>query len=127
LLLLTRERILPFWVKTDLLHERRVKRRIVCWTMLCLWLGIYAASVCPQLHHLLHADSQSDSHACVINQLGKSIPIVGSCTTVAIEVIQSSFYSVHILDCLSFSKSDCQLPAGRAPPSIVSLLPVVVG
>jgi hypothetical protein len=91
--------------------------------MLALWLGTVALAASPTLHHLLHADSQSASHVCLITQI-KQHPLLSTFVPVAAPppVVSLSSPSDSISLQLPHGR-DYRTPHSRAPPSAVSSNP----
>jgi len=88
--------------------------------MFVLWLGVYALTVSPQLHHLLHEDAQCSAHTCLITQLQKQ-PALGGCVTVAAPApVLTEIDSVRASDTQFVPAFDYRLSPSRAPPLSVS-------
>src|ERR1019366_8782872 len=58
---------MKFWSTSK--HPRWGGRLAVAALMLLLWLGTFALMVSPELHRLLHQDSQGLNHNCLITQI----------------------------------------------------------
>jgi hypothetical protein len=56
---------------------RRVGKFAVVGVMLALWVATSAISASPQLHHLLHQDSQHPNHYCFFTQLNQHSLLAG--------------------------------------------------
>jgi hypothetical protein len=63
-------------------QPRRIGDKAAACLMLGLWLVTFALTISPALHHLLHADSQSGNHVCLITQI-KQHPLVATFSLVA--------------------------------------------
>ena len=56
-------------------RQHRFGRTVVAALMLGLWLVVSVFALSPNLHHLLHKDSESVTHYCLITQFAKgSLP-----------------------------------------------------
>ena len=93
--------------------------------MLGLWLGLSVIAVSPDLHHLLHKDSQRATHHCLIAQLGKGSLLFGFASDDAlapalVSEVLPPFATVYFL-----ATSDHRLSPSRAPPSVSSSNTVV--
>jgi hypothetical protein len=86
-----------------------------------LILLLNAMAACPALHELLHKDAEHADHHCAVTMFahGKvdsvtcEVPIVAP--AVWVEIVPLSKFSV-------FSSAIQNLPHGRAPPAVASLL-----
>ena len=107
-------------------HPRAAGRLAVAGLMLLLWVGTFALMVSPELHHLLHQDSQGPSHHCLITQIQQHPLLAGFATITApvlapVEVPATGSAGVQFLPA-----SDHRLSPSRAPPFLFSS-PTVVG
>ena len=93
--------------------------------MLALWLGTLALTVSPELHRLLHQDSQSLNHECFVTQLSKasSVSIHVAVPTLAPPWIELSLSFLSEPGC--FALSDYRLSPSRAPPAVISSTTIV--
>ena len=93
--------------------------------MLALWVGTFALTVCPSLHQLLHADSQSASHVCLITQI-KHHPLLASFVPVAAPLPTVSAVEPAGPAILQPPRGcDYLTSPSRAPPAPFSSRPVV--
>ena len=102
-------------------RRRKLGRFAAVWLMLALWLGSFALTVSPELHRLLHHDSQSVKHECFVTQLskGSAVSIQVAVPTLAPPWIELSLSFLSEPGC--FSLSDYRLSPSRAPPSVSKL------
>ena len=56
-----------FWATSA--RQRNGGRIAAVAVMFSLWVAIYALEVSPELHYLLHEDSQKPDHNCLVTQL----------------------------------------------------------
>jgi len=94
--------------------------------MLGLWLMLSALTVSPSLHHVIHDDSQSISHECLVTLLSKGHLSVGVLAAAAICLILVFFGLVFLTESLFLPRLDRRLAPSRAPPCAPLLL-VVAG
>jgi hypothetical protein len=118
------ERKVKFWSTSR--HPRWGGRLAVAGLMLLLWLGTFALTVSPELHHLLHQDSQGPNHNCLITQIQQHPLLAGFAAITApvpapVAVAAACPAEVHFLPA-----RDYRLSLSRAPPSLFSS-PTVVG
>jgi hypothetical protein len=86
--------------------------------MLALWLGTSALAASPTLHHLLHADSHSPNHVCLITQI-KQHPLLATFTPVAAPLpAASTALSNDPVDFKLSHGRDYRTSQSRAPPSV---------
>ena len=105
-------------------HQRPLVRFFGAGLMLALWLVMVLLTVSPQLHHLLHEDSQDATHHCLVTQLGDGSFITGDAgITSPVEPPAASFSAIISESDVS-SATDRRLPSGRAPPATPSIQPV---
>jgi hypothetical protein len=107
-------------------HPRWGGRLAVAALMLLLWVGTFALTVSPELHHLLHPDSQAPNHNCLITQIQQHPLLAGFASITAptpapVEVSATGSAEVQFLPA-----SDHRLSPSRAPPFLFSS-PTVVG
>ena len=92
---------------------------------LALWLITSAFAASPQLHQLLHKDSQDPNHYCLFTQLSQHSTLTAVTTTPVPEPswIASNNLFVPLSELLpSF---DYGVSYGRAPPSLLASIAVV--
>ncbi len=101
------------------MHSSSSVARFGAGLMLALWLATLLAFISPAVHHLLHQDSQSQRHDCVVTHVSKGQvlseipatlfleggPVVAECCAPA-SVFFSSCHDYRLLPC-------------RAPPAVV--------
>ena len=88
--------------------------------LLALWVGISTLTVSPQLHHLLHQDSQSTTHHCLITQLGKETSLAGFADAIAVAPPLICLGPARLSEVHHFASFDYRLSPSRAPPSFFS-------
>jgi hypothetical protein len=94
--------------------------------MLLLWLGTFALTVSPQLHHLLHPDSQAPDHNCLITQIQQH-PLLAGFAAIAAPAPAPAVVTLVCSPEIQFLPApDCRLSPSRAPPFLFSS-PTVVG
>jgi hypothetical protein len=113
-----------FWLKMP--SRRKLAKPSVGGLMLALWILTCAVTASPQLHALLHKESQSPDHYCLFTQLGQQSITTSSgvVLTPRPESLGNTLVRLEkfeLLPSFDFVVSD-----GRAPPS-VSLPTAVVG
>jgi hypothetical protein len=74
-------RSVKFWSTSK--YPRWGGRLAVAGLMLLLWVGTFALTVSPELHHRLHQDSQGPDHNCLITQIQQHPLLAGFATIVA--------------------------------------------
>jgi hypothetical protein len=88
--------------------------------MLLLWLGLLGAAVSPQLHQLLHKDSQNPTHNCVVTQVQQQA-FLGTCDRLVVsDPVLTSIGFVPLAETRIFPTTDYRLSPSRAPPSLFS-------
>jgi hypothetical protein len=92
--------------------------------MLLLCVGLLALAASPELHHRLHKDAQSASHACVITQLEQQGLLSGIALVTAPlpDLVPSASFPNPEL--FVPSTRDYRLSPSRAPPVLLSHLTV---
>lgn len=101
-----------------LAKARRNGRTIAAVTlMILLWLVTWALTVSPDLHHFLHQDSQTATHACLITQLHQHPPLVVVVALVAPPPTTTPFEPSHGAEFCLPDRVDYRLSPSRAPPS----------
>jgi hypothetical protein len=103
-----------FWTPK---HQRRAGKLAAVSLMLLLWVGTVALVSSPELHRLLHVDSQSPNHHCFISQLGKSSVLPGLPSLASPTPALTWIGLVRLSDLQYFSIFDYRLSPSRAPPS----------
>ncbi|MBI3415801.1 MAG: hypothetical protein HY043_10885 [Verrucomicrobia bacterium] len=93
--------------------------------MLGLWLGLSSLAVCPQLHQLLHKDSQSVDHFCHITHLSKSPWLMDGGSHVSVVPLLTALDFFRVLEFRYSATSNHRLSASRAPPAVYFLNTVV--
>jgi hypothetical protein len=84
--------------------------------MLGLWLATLVLAAAPQLHTLLHQDSNQSGHECVVTLLSKS-QLLSSSLTLGVELVKPAFdLCVRPPALLLPSGPDYRLTPSRAPP-----------
>ena len=110
-----------FWATT---RRRSLLGKFAVSLMLLLWIGLFAAAASPDLHRLLHKDSQNAAHQCLISQLQRQLIFEGfeSPAVPAPVLVACPFPPVlSVQICLA---PDHLLSPGRAPPSLLSSVTV---
>ena len=115
---------MKFWSTSK--HPRWGGRLAVAALMLLLWLGTFALMVSPELHRLLHQDSQGPNHNCPITQIQHhpllgGFAIITAPTPAPVTVVAVWRAEVQFLPAV-----DYWLSPSRAPPILFSS-PTVVG
>jgi hypothetical protein len=107
-------------------HPRWGGRLAAAGLMLSLWVGTFALMVSPELHRLLHQDSQGPNHNCLITQIQHhpllgGFAIITAPTPAPVTVVAVWRAEVQFLPAV-----DYWLSPSRAPPILFSS-PTVVG
>jgi hypothetical protein len=90
--------------------------------MLTLWLAVVALSISPALHQLLHHDSQSGKHECLVTHFIKSQVFSGASASVVL-VVDPVRVAAPLPVALAFvSSPEYSLSSSRAPPALFSSL-----
>ena len=102
-----------------------LRGKVAASVMLVLWFGTFVAAGSPELHRLLHADSHSPTHHCVLTQVQEHLLLADLQTTgvpcpILIEI---GFTRAQQAPVSSIDRRF--LPPGRAPPEFSSSSPVV--
>jgi hypothetical protein len=113
-----------FWHTSQ---RHRVGRRFaVAGLMLLLWVGAFALTVSPELHHLLHPDAQGPDHSCLITQLRQQ-PLLAGFVIIAAPSPTSILLAAACSAEIEFLPAcDYRVSPSRAPPFHLSA-PTVVG
>ena len=107
-------------------HPRWGGRLAVAGVMLLLWVGTFALTVSPELHHLLHQDAQGPNHNCLITQIQQH-PLVAGFAAITAPLPAPVVGAVVCRAEVQFVPAyDYRLSPSRAPPSLFSS-PTVVG
>jgi hypothetical protein len=94
--------------------------------MLLLWVGTFALTVSPELHRLLHQDSQGPNHNCLITQIQQH-PLLAGVATIAVPVSAPAAVATILRAEVRFLPAcDYGVSPSRAPPFLFSS-PTVVG
>jgi len=104
-------------------HQRRTGVFAVA-LMLVLWLAAFALTASPGLHRLLHADSKSPDHRCLITQLQQHPLYVGAAPIVAPVSSPAGLAFVSRPEFQYLPLQDSRLSPSRGPPILVSSFPV---
>jgi hypothetical protein len=88
--------------------------------MLTLWLAVVVISVSPALHQLLHHDSQSDKHECLITHFAKGNFLSDASVGVVLLVNPVCVVAPLPVDLRCVSSPKYRLPPSRAPPALFS-------
>jgi hypothetical protein len=118
------EESVKFW--STLKHPRAGGRLAVAGVMLALWLGTFALTVSPELHHLLHPDAQGPNHNCLITQIQQHPFLAGSVSITAPAPASVVVTVVWRAEVQFVPACDYRLSPSRAPPFLFSS-PTVVG
>jgi len=94
--------------------------------MLLLWVGTFALTVSPELHHFLHPDSQAPNHNCLITQIRQHLLLVGYVAIAALIPAPVEATAVCRADVQYVPDNDYRVSPSRAPP-LLSCAPTVVG
>jgi hypothetical protein len=92
--------------------------------MLLLWLGTLALAASPQLHSLLHQDSQSPTHHCFITQLQRHSVLAGSAPVTAPAAPPVQVQAIARAEPQFLASINYRLSPSRAPPSCFSSVAV---
>jgi hypothetical protein len=92
--------------------------------MLSLWLGTVALTVSPELHHLLHQDSQSPNHNCLITQIQQHPLLAGFAAVAALAPVPVVSALVSRPQIQFLPAGDYRVSRSRAPPFLLSSLTV---
>ena len=106
-------------------RSRSAGRFAVAGFVLVLWLATVALEASPQLHHLLHKDSQDPDHHCLFTQLNQHFLLATFAPAVAVEPPPLPAEAPPILCAESVPSFDYAVSQGRAPPCLFSSSAVV--
>src|SRR5947199_10653664 len=107
-------------------RQRHLGRFVAVYLMLALWLGTLALAFSPQLHRLLHQDSQNVKHECFVTQLSKASFFSGSVAFATFAPPRIELGLANLSAVQSFSASDFRLSPSSAPPPPGSSIRFVV-
>src|SRR6266516_2250430 len=105
-------------------QQRRVAKALVAYLMLALWCITAAQVASPQLHHLLHKDSQKSTHECLVTQLTKSAQLAGGIPIVVAAPAPICVYA-FCSELQYFPVPDHRVSPSRAPPAVSSSTRVI--
>lgn len=97
-----------------------VGRLAVAGWLLTLWLAVVVISVSPALHQLLHHDSQSDKHECLVTYFIKGHVLSGASADVVLVVNPVCGTAPLPVDLKFASSPEYRLSPSRAPPAVFS-------
>ena len=92
------------------------KKGILC-LMVGFWLAVTAFSLFPQLHRLLHQDSGSLNHECLLTLVSKSLLVLGVADGAALPAPALEFHSCFRWKSFSPAAVSDRFAPCRAPPS----------
>jgi hypothetical protein len=114
---------MKFWTSSN--RQRGFGKVAVVCLMLCLWFGTLALAAAPQLHCLLHDESQNPNHHCLVTQLHEDLLLAGCATLAApLPACIDAARACHG-EFLFLASEDYRLSPSRAPPSVFSSVRVV--
>jgi hypothetical protein len=93
--------------------------------MLLVWLGTFALTVSPELHHLLHQDAQGPDHHCLITQIQQHPLLAGFAPIVAPAPVPVVVALVCSAEAQFLPTRDYRFSPSRAPPFLLSSATVV--
>jgi len=88
--------------------------------MLTLWLAVVVLSTSPALHQLLHRDSQSGKHECLVTHFIKNLVLSGASAGVVLMVDPVCVVAPLPADLTFVSPPAYRLSPSRAPPALLS-------
>lgn len=102
---------------TSLVWFRNWHARFRAWAAMALLLYLFSLALAcsPELHHLLHHDSEQDSHQCAATLLSHGQVEKPACSTL-IPVAPVMLLAAPVSHCQLSFFSSALLPPGRAPP-----------
>jgi len=112
-----------FWSTSQ--HPKWGGRLAVAGLMLLLWVGTFALTVSPELHRLLHQDSQGPNHNCLITQIQQHPLLAGFAAITAPAPAPTAVAGVWRAEVQFLPASDRRLTPSRAPPFSFSSSTVV--
>jgi hypothetical protein len=105
-----------FWMTSK--HLRNGSRRAAIAVMIPLWVTLWALQVSPDLHRLLHEDSQSPGHTCLVTQFQHHLLLSGFVAAVAPALPDISIGLIGCADFQFYPSYDYRLAPSRAPPAV---------
>ena len=93
--------------------------------LLGLWLFVALLAAVPELHHVFHAESDSPTHHCAVEQLSTGSVIHSSTVCGILDPVRESHSSLSP-DVVVPSALDARLVCDRGPPC-ATVLSVVAG
>jgi hypothetical protein len=87
---------------------------------LTLWLAVVVLSISPVLHQLLHRDSQSARHECLVTHFVKSQVLSGASAGAVIVFAPVRVVAPLPVDLTFLSPPEYRLSPSRAPPALLS-------
>jgi hypothetical protein len=99
---------------------REVGKSAVAGLMLVLWVSMVAVALFPELHRLLHCDSQSRNHQCLVTSFGKSQVLSGASAEVFVTADSIWLLRPFAAEWISLPAVDYRLAPSRAPPALRS-------
>ena len=115
---------MKFWRTSK--HPRWGGRVAVAGVMLLLWVGTFALMVSPELHRLVHQDSQGPNHNCLITQIQHHPLLAGFVAVTAPTPAPVTVVAVWRAEVQFLPIVDYRLSPSRAPPFLFSS-PTVAG
>ena len=94
-------------------------RLAVAGWMLTLWLAVVVIFVSPALHQLLHHDSQSDKHECLITHFAKGNFLSDALVGVVLVVNPVCVVAPLPVGLKFVSSPEYRLSPSRAPPALL--------
>jgi hypothetical protein len=88
--------------------------------MFVLWLVTFALSISPALHELLHSDSQSGTHECLITAFTHGQVLSSASTGVVLAVDPVCIIAPPPVVLAFVSQPENRLAPSRAPPAPLS-------
>lgn len=85
--------------------------------MAALWLALALCGASPQLHHVLHVESESPEHSCVIEYISQGEVLFAPEGAVAFTAAAVSF-SFHESPSAIWPARDFRVAFSRGPPSL---------
>jgi hypothetical protein len=113
-----------FWSTSQ--HPKWGGKLAVARLMLLLWVGTFALTVSPELHHLLHQDSQGSDHNCLVTQIQQHPLLAGFAVITVPAPAQAAVASIPRAEVRFLPVCDYGVSPSRAPPFLFSS-PTVVG
>ena len=86
--------------------------------LLGLWLATVMVGAWPQLHRLLHQNSEDAQHQCLITQLNKSLVLAAPPAGFPLGLDQNGVELPRAPRPAALAAADYRLSPSRAPPSL---------